>query len=122
MARLSGKAGSAYITDADVDGIKSWTLDYTYDALESTGFDSSGHRAYIPGLDGWRGSFEGYKEGVPLTIGTEIALELKESATATQKFTGQAIITGLHANTPVDGLVTYGYDFQGTAALVIPTA
>lgn len=121
MARYSGKAGTVNVAAADVTGIKSWTLDLAFDALEGTGFDSSAHRVYTPGLDGWSGSFEGYKDGAPLTIGTEIALVLEETQTATQKFTGQAIITGFHANTSVDGLVTYSYDFQGTGALVIAT-
>ncbi|MBU2060032.1 MAG: hypothetical protein KKB38_20145, partial [Gammaproteobacteria bacterium] len=107
---------------AAVTGIKSWTVDYVFDALEGTGFDSSGHRVYTPGLDGWSGSFEGYKDGTPLTIGTEVALILKESATATQKWYGQAIITGAHPAGAVDGLIAISYDFQGTGALTIPTA
>lgn len=105
-----------------IAGIKSWTLDQTVSAIEVTGFDSSGHKAYIPGLADWSGTFEGYKEGVPLTIGSQVGLELRESSTATQQFRGNAIITGLHANVAVDGAVTYSYDFQGTDSLVIPTA
>lgn len=121
MARVSGKAGAVTVPAGAVAGIRSWTLDYAYDALESTGFDSSGHRAFIPGLDTWSGSFEGSKDAAPLTIGSEIALELKETATATQKWTGQAIINAVHAETSVDGLVSYSYDFQGTGPLTIPT-
>lgn len=121
MARLAGTGGQVDAA-SEVTGVKSWTIDYTFDALESTGFDSSGHREFIVGLDGWSGSFEGSKNGVPLTIGSSLSLALKESQTATQKFTGTAYVTGLHANTAVDGLVTYTYDFQGTGALVIPTA
>lgn len=121
MTRLSGKAGSVYI-GSNIAGIKSWTLDQIVEALEGTGFDSGGHKVYTPGLGGWSGSFEGFKDAAPLTIGTAISLELRESQTASQKFTGSAIITGLHAATAVDGLVTYGYDFQGTGALsAIPT-
>ncbi len=122
MARLAGKAGEVTVAAGSVTGIKSWTLDYKVDAVEGTGFDSSGHRIYAAGLDGWSGSFEGYKDSAPLTIGSEIALVLKESQTATQKFTGQAIITNLKPTTHVEGLVAYAYDYQGTGALVIPTA
>ena len=121
MARLAGTAGDVTVAGASVVGIKSWTLDQDVEALEGTGFDSSGNKAYIPGLKGWKGTFEGSKDGAPLTIGTEIALVLKESGTATQKHTGQAIVTGLHGKTDVAGLVTYGYDFQGTGALTIAT-
>lgn len=122
MARLAGYAGGVTIAGgAAMAGIKSWKVDYTFDALEGTGFDSSGARVYTPGLRGWSGSFEGFKDGAPLTIGTEIALVLKESAAATQQYSGQAIVNGLHQSAAADGLVTTGYDFQGTAALTVAT-
>ncbi len=119
MARLSGKAGEVTVAGVSVTGIKSWTLDQKVEALDSTGFDSSGVKAFIPGASEWSGSFEGSKDGAPLTIGTEIALVLKESQTATQKHTGQAIVTGLSAKTDISGLVSYSYTFQGTGALTI---
>lgn len=121
MARLAGTGGQVDAA-SEVTGVKSWTIDYIYDSLETTGFDSSGHKEFIVGLDGWSGTFEGAKNAAPLTIGASLSLALKESQTATQKFTGTAYVTGLHANTSVDGIVTYSYDFQGTGALVIPTA
>jgi len=105
-----------------VAGIKSWTLDYTVDPLEVTDFADAGVRAYIAGCSQWAGSFEGYKEAAPLTIGGIYGLELRESGTATQQYRGSALITGLHANTTFDGVVTYGYDFQGTMGLVVATA
>ena len=103
-------------------GIKSWKLDYVFDVQDVTGFDSGGARVYVPTLKGWSGSFEGYKDGAPLSIGTVVGLELQESSTATQQYRGSAIITGQHAATSVDGLATYAYDFQGTHALEIATA
>lgn len=121
MAKLAGYGGSVSVAAATVAGIKSWALDHTYIALETTGFDSSGHKAFIPGIDEWAGSFEGFKDGAPLAIGTEIALILLESAVATQKWLGQAIITGVHPKTSVDGAVEYSYDFQGTGALTAAT-
>lgn len=120
--RIVGYGGDVTIGDASVAGIKSWKLDFTYDALEGTGFDSIGVKVYKSGLRGWSGSFEGYKDGVPLTIGTEIALDLEESQTGGQLYTGQAIITGLHPSVSTDGLAVVSYDFQGTAGLVIATA
>jgi len=122
MARLSGVAGQVTVASAEVVGIKSWTLNHTFDTLDTTGFDSSGHRTFLPGLDGFNGSFEGYKDGAPLTIGTEIALELRQSATSTQKYTGQAIINSAADTVTVEGLCTASYSFTGTVALVIATA
>ena len=105
-----------------VAGIKSWTLDQVVDVLECTGFDSGGNRQFVPVLKGWSGSFEGYKEGAPLAIGTVTGLELQESATATQQYRGSAIISGPHPKTDIGGLVTYAYDFKGVHALEIATA
>ena len=105
-----------------IAGIKSWALDFTMDTLDVTGFDSGGHRAFMPVLDQWSGSFEGFKDGAPLTIGTVLSAEFQESATLTQVWRGEIIITGVHPGTAVDGVVTYGYDFTGTDLLEIPTA
>lgn len=121
MARLVGIGGQVD-APSGVVGIKSWEIDYEYDVLDATGFDNSGVKAFKVGPSQWKGKFEGYKDGAPLTIGSEIAIALKESQTATQKFTGQALITGLHAKTAHEGLAVYSYDFQGTGALTIPTA
>ncbi len=107
---------------AEIDGIKSWTLDYTADTLETTDFYSGGVKDYIIGGSGWSGSFEGYKDGVPLGIGAEVYLTLGESATAYQNWLGKVFITGAHPNTSADGIVTYSYDFQGTGAVEMPSA
>ena len=102
MARLAGyggavKYGAGPTSEAAVRG---WTLDFVKDTAETTGMDSSGHKVYIPTLDGWSGSFDTLKDGPPITIGSEVALELEESSTANQEWTGQAIITAIHVNTP----------------------
>ena len=114
----SGKNG--YVdTGSAVAGIKSWSIDYTSDALESTDFASAGVREYIIGCSGWSGSFEGYKEGAPQGLaGASITLGLYEDDT--YLWTGTAWITGVHANTSFDGIVSYTYDFQGTAGLTVP--
>jgi hypothetical protein len=104
-----------------VAGIKAWALDYSMEVLDTTGFDSGGHHTYVPTVDSWAGSFDGFKDGPPLTIGSVVHLELRESATSTQQYRGSAIIKAVHPKASVEGLVLYAYDFQGTDALVIPT-
>ena len=122
MAHYSGKAGQVDAA-SDVTGVKSWTLDYTADTLETTDFADAGVKTYVIGGSGWSGSFEGLKDGAPLGLaGASVAIALKETQTSTQKWTGSAFITGIHANTSNDGIVTYSYDFQGTGALTVPTA
>jgi len=122
MAQISGKAGDVSVGGASVGGIKSWTIDYVADVLETTDFADSGLRTYIAGLSGWSGSFEGFKDGAPTAIGSEIALILEESTDATQRYTGQAILTGSHETVSADGVVSISYDFQGTTTLVPASA
>ena len=105
-----------------VAGIKSWTMYYVKEIQETTSFADSGHKTFIPTVDAWSGSFEGFKDGAPLTIGSVVGLELRESATATQQWRGSAILTGIHPASSVDGLVVYSYDFQGTHAVELATA
>ena len=106
----------------EIDGIKSWTLDYASDTLEATDFDDAGIKSYIIGGSSWSGSFEGYKDTTPLGIGSEVYLVLGESTTAYQNWIGKVIITACHPSTSHDGIVTYSYDFQGTGALETPSA
>jgi predicted secreted protein len=105
-----------------IAGIHSWSLDYIVDTLEVTDFASAGAKEYIVAGSGWAGAFEGYKDGAPLTIGAQYGLELAESATTTQMWLGNAIITGVHASAAHDGIVTYTYDFQGTGDLRVASA
>ena len=119
---ISGKAGQVDAA-SEVLGVKSWTLDYTVDVLDATDFDDAGVRAYIVGCSSWSGSFEGFKDTTPLPIaGAAVTIKLYESQAANQFWTGSAYITGIHANTSHDGIVTYSYDFQGTAGLTVALA
>jgi hypothetical protein len=106
----------------EITGMKSWTLDYTVGVVDTTDFASAGVRDLLPAVSQWSGSFEGYKDGVPLSIGTEYYLTLGESNTDYQGWLGKAVITGAHPNVAFDGSVTYSYDFEGTAALEVPSA
>lgn len=123
MSRVSGKAGEVTIAAGSVTGIKDWSISYKAAALDSTGFDSSGAKTFLGGITEWSGSFAGFKDGVPLAIdGTVVAGVFKETQTATQKWSGNVILTDISSKTDVASVVTYSYTFQGTAALTPPTA
>ncbi len=124
MAHISGLSGNVSTmvgtVTTTVAGIKAWSADYTIEVLESTDFADAGVKAYILGGKGWSGSFDGFKDGVPLALATgTVALSLNESVTST--WTGNAFITGVHPNVSFDGIVTYSYDFQGTGAFTVTT-
>lgn len=105
----------------EIDGIKSWSLEYNVDALETTDFADVGISSFIAGKYQWSGSFDGFKDGVPLDIGAEVYLVLGETSTGSQCWLGKAIIMSAQPSTDHDGLVTYSYDFQGTGSLEQPS-
>lgn len=123
MTHYAGKAGEVNI-GTEMTGIKSWTLDYTVGIVDTTDFSDSGVRSIVPSVSQWSGSFEGYKDGTAATLGTSssVSLQLQETQTTTEKWTGTAYITGVHPSVSYDGTVNYAYDFEGTGALVAPTA
>ena len=105
-----------------IAGIRSWSLDYTSDTVETTDFGSAGVKEYIISGSSWSGSFDGFKDGAPLTIGSQYGIALAESGTATQMWLGTAFITGVHPTVSHDGIVSYAYDFLGTGVLQPATA
>ena len=122
MAVISGKDGSVVLTNAATT-IKSWTLSYVGDALETTNFDTTGSlRSFIPGLTGWTGSFEGFFSGsnsaVPGSTGT---ITLKTGTGSTGLWHGSIVLTGMDVSDPRDGVITQSYTFQGNGALATTT-
>jgi len=115
---LSGKDGSIVFSGGQTY-VKSWTIAYAGDALETTNFDdSSGGRTYIPGLTNWSGSFDCLystaNTAVPGSTGNGV---FKTSTGTVGVWSGGIIITGMDVTTPRDGLVTQSYSFQGTGVL-----
>jgi hypothetical protein len=125
MARIAGYGGDVYqgAGPTQVAGIREWSIDDAVAALDSSGFDGGQDKTFIAGQNEWSGSFNGFKDGAPLAKGAIVALSFREvDGTATTYWTGNAIITGRRPAASVDGIITYAYDFQGTAALTPPSA
>lgn len=123
MAAISGKSGWVSIGGGEINGIKSWTINYKQSVGNSTDFQSDGVTEYTPTITDWSGSFTGDKDGAPIDITAGVvAGSFKESETAGQLWTGNVIVTGIAGKTAYDGLVTYDYTFVGTGALTVATA
>jgi len=122
MAAISGKQGSVTLSSGATT-VKSWTLSYAGDALETTNFDNStGGRSYIAGLTGWSGSYDAlYSTGNTAVPGSTGTITLKSSTGTAVSWNGGIIITGMDIGTPVDGIVTQSYTFQGSGALATTT-
>lgn len=118
MAEVSGINGSIVFTSGDTS-VHNWTLSYVGDALETTDFDdSTGGRSYIPGITNWSGSFDCYyATGNTAIAGSTGSLSMRVTQTAGHGYKGNVIITEMGVGTPVDGIATQTYTFQGTGAL-----
>lgn len=123
MARVRGCGGSIIVGTGTtgVVGIKEWSLDYTVDILDGRGFDDACQPNPVIGMITWGGSFRGPKDGAPLAMFATAAIQLKESTTTGQAFTGSAILTEFHDTVSVDGLVEYSYTFLGKGTLTVAT-
>jgi len=122
MAEISGKMGDIDFTNAETY-VKNWTLSLVGDALETTYFDvATSGRTFIAGLKGWSGSFEcNYSSGNTVVPGGTGTIICRSSTGTGGVFTGSIIVTGMDVATPVDGIVTQGYTFQGTGAVALAT-
>lgn len=104
-----------------VAGIRAWSLDVVASVVDTTAFSDGQNKVFTVTTKEWSGSFDGFKDGAPLAIGTVVGLELRESVTGTQMWRGSAIITNVRPTASVDGIVGYAYDYQGIHALEWPT-
>jgi len=122
MSEVAGKGGSITCTGLTV-GVKSWSLDLVGDTLETTDYADSGHRTFIAGLDGWTGSCEiNWDTANTISVGDEITDLVFSIVGATEKYTGDAIVTGISVSSSVDGLVTATISFQGTGECTLTSA
>lgn len=124
MAKVAGRSGYVAIgaTASQVLGVNQWSLDYAVDMLETTDFSASGVAAFIPGVSRWGGTFSGYKDGVPIGLGTVNSVSIFLAESGTTNWSGIAYVAGIHPATNHDGIVSYAYDFQGTGALQVSSA
>ena len=127
MPAIYGYGGTVAWTvlfgDCDLN-VKSWSLDYTADMLDTTDFSSSGDRTFIGGLRTWSGSFECNLDDTAkiLNSGSDLggtASVMSLNATSTKVYVGTATCSGIHPSVSVEGLNTVTIDFQGTGALSI---
>ena len=122
MARLAGYGGSVLVGTSTVAGIKQWDIDYRYKTVDVRGFDDGINPNPLPTVMDWGGSFVGFKDGTALALGAQVGLQLKESNTTGQAWTGSAYVFANRISVVVDGVVGYSYDFIGKGTLTVTTA
>jgi hypothetical protein len=104
-----------------IAGIRAWSLDVIANVEDTSSYQDGQTKVFEVTQKEWSGSFEGFKDGAPLAIGTVVGLELRESSTSTQQWRGTGIITAIRPGSSVSGMTMYSYDFQGIHGLEWPT-
>lgn len=122
MAEVAGKSGSITCTGLTA-GVKAWTLNLVGDALETTDYADAGVRTYIVGPKGWTGSCEvNWDTANTIREGDTIDALVFSIVGATEKYTGEAIVTGVSVSSDALGLVTMSVTFQGSGACTLTSA
>ena len=129
---VAGKNGKVVIgasaTEKVVD-IKNWSLELSLETLETTALGDD-WKNYITGLKEWTASSEG-DYNVPTDTAGQKALQdaflngtivkVKLYVDATNYYTGEAYISSLSIEDPVDDVVSISIEFTGTGALSFET-
>ena len=125
---IAGKHGKVVIgssTSEKVVGIKNWSLELSLETLETTALGDD-WKNYITGLKEWTASSEG-DYNVPTDTAGQEALQTAflNGETVTVKlyvdgknyYQGEAYISSLSIEDPVDDVVTISIEFTGSGAL-----
>ncbi len=122
---IAGKGGKLGLGAAVVVDISSWSLELGTDTLDVTAFGDD-WKKFIAGIKEWSASAEGFfsvhtdatgQKALQdaFLAGTEVSIKL--NVNNTNYYGGNAYISGLSVEDPVDDTVSISFEFQGTGAL-----
>lgn len=125
---LAGRGGSIWVSPNKIAEMTSWSLELSVDTIDTTNFDSNDWGEFLMSFKSWTVSAEGnYKpddtqgQGALISAylnSTPVTLLLK--VTDNIYFTGQAYVTSLSIETPVDDRITFSAELQGTGPITPP--
>jgi predicted secreted protein len=122
---LAGKSGKLMVGVSNVTEIKNWSLDLGLDTIETTALGDE-WKNFIAGLKEWSASAEGSWNVVMDAQGQKAlqdaylsgaTVSLKLYVDAAHYYSGEAFISSLSVEDPVDDTVNVSFEFQGTGAL-----
>lgn len=125
IAGKSGKLAISIDNEVTVVGIKNWSLDLSVDTLETTALGDD-WKNYMAGLKEWTASAEGDYNVITDEVGQKALQEAYFSATTvdvllyvndTNYYTGEALISSLSVEDPVDDVVSISFEFTGSGAI-----
>jgi predicted secreted protein len=135
MATLTGNNGVVKIDNASgtptaVASVRNFSVEITSDTIE-TSVMTTDVRTYLKGLSSWSGSADVYFDPANYTGGASVIAALNPTGLSvgaspitvelyldgtSDKFAGEAIITGFTVNSSFDGMVEASISFQGSGA------
>ena len=120
MGAMNGYGGNVTFATGYVTNVKSWSMDYTGETLDTTDFSSTGARSFIAGLTQWNGQYVCNLDDTTTLIAPGAAAAAGTFlADSNRKFSGSIIVTGLSFGAAADGLPEVTVSYQGTGALTI---
>jgi predicted secreted protein len=129
---IAGKNGKVVVgaaSNTKVVGIKNWSLELSLETLETTALGDD-WKKYITGLKEWTASSEGDYEVPTDTVGQKAlqtaylngsTVSVKLYVDGSNYYTGEAYISSLSIEDPVDDVVSISIEFTGTGALSFET-
>lgn len=124
---VAGKSGSFKVGTNEVANLKSWKFDITQDLKETTNFSSGGWKEQTPTVKSWSGSVEGQWNVSADTNGQKALQDALLGGTTvngvfgidgTHNYSGTGFIKKISVSEPVDDVVTFSADIEGSGALV----
>jgi predicted secreted protein len=123
---IAGKGGTFKVGTNAVMGIETWKLDIDTDLKDTTNFSSAGWKEQTPTIKSWSGSISGQWNVSTDTNGQKALQDAFLSSTSvsaefnvngTNKYTGTAYIKKVSVEEPVNDIVKFSVDLDGTGAL-----
>lgn len=135
MATLTGQLGQVKIgndsagAETAIAEVRSWTVEHTKEVIENTSMGDTS-RTYLDGLLDFTGSMEVIYDTGHTAATKAFSPESKDdlfvdfitsTASGSQKFSGQVIVTSVSRTASYDDLITATVNFQGTGGLTAGT-
>ena len=131
MATIVGNDGQVTIAGNAIVSTRNFSVDITADTIETSTMGTD-VRTYVKGMSAWSGSADIYVDTANLTGGASVIAALMPTggavgdapitvelylADTSDKFAGEAIVTGYSVKSSMDGLVEATISFQGSGAV-----
>ena len=118
MAQVSGVNGALTIAGTGTIHFRSWTINHTQDAIDTTAFTEA-TRTKVAGIKDWNLSAEGTLDSATAPILPTAASAVVATVASGETWTGNVIVTGLTPSVDIGGEATISVTAEGTGTLAI---